>query len=176
MEQHRDVGLASPKVLFPNGDLQPLCKLLPTPWDLIARRFFFRCRWVKARNERYELIHSGYNREMEIPNLSGCFMFFRADVLKTIGGFDERFFLYFEDIDLVRRAQRVASTRFLPQFQIFHHYGKASYRNLNLLKIHVISAIHYFVKCGWILDRERSRINQQTLETLSSMENSLGPV
>ena len=82
MQEHEDVGHIMPKVLYPNGELQRLCKLLPTPLDLFARRFLPIKSLVDKINNRYELNFFSYEEIAEIPFLSGCFMFFRTDVLK----------------------------------------------------------------------------------------------
>ncbi len=169
MEANPDIGLVMPKVLYPNGDLQYLCKLLPTPFDLFGRRFLnwspFK-GYIVMRNNLYELRFTGYNKIMEVPCLSGCFMFLRTDVLKKVGLFDERFFMYLEDTDLSRRIYRVAKTIYYPYVHIYHGYGKGSYKNFKLLKIHIESAIKYFNKWGWFNDLERNRINRETLEKL----------
>ena len=72
MENNPDVGLVMPKVLYPDGKLQYLCKLLPTPIDLFGRRFLnfgpFR-KFIEKRNEIYELRFTGYNKIMEVPYL-----------------------------------------------------------------------------------------------------------
>ena len=169
MEVNPDVGLVMPKILYPNGDLQYLCKLLPTPFDLFGRRFLnwgpFK-DYITKRNNLYELRFTGYNKIMEVPHLSGCFMFLRTNVLKKVGFFDERFFMYLEDTDLSRRIYRVAKTVYYPHIHIYHEYGKGSYKNLKLLKIHIESAIKYFNKWGWFNDPERDRINREVLDKL----------
>jgi GT2 family glycosyltransferase len=169
MESNKDVGLAMPKVLYPNGDIQYLCKLLPTPFDLFGRRFLnfgpFK-KIIEKRNEVYELRFTGYDKIMEVPYLSGCFMFIRTEVLKKVGLFDERFFMYLEDTDLSRRIHRVSKTVYYPEVSIYHEYGKGSYKNPKLLKYHLDSAIKYFNKYGWLFDKERDEINKKTLEKL----------
>ena len=129
MNSYEDVGLVMPKVLYPNGELQYLCKLLPTPFDLLGRRFLPCKKYIRYRNERYELRFLGYDKEMEVPSLSGCFMFIRVSVLKQIGGFDERFFMYAEDLDLCRRIGQVSKTMYYPGVCVFHGYAKGSYKN-----------------------------------------------
>lgn len=169
MEKNKDVGLVMPKVLYPDGSIQYLCKLLPTPFDLISRRFFKIYplnKYVEKRREIYELRFTGYNKIMEVPYLSGCFMFIRTNVLQAVGLFDERFFMYLEDTDLSRRIHRVSKTLFYPYVYIYHKYNRESYRNKKLLKIHIESAIKYFNKWGWFLDLERDRINKRTLAKL----------
>ena len=169
MENNPDVGLVMPKVLYPDGTLQYLCKLLPTPLDLFGRRFLnfgpFK-KIVEKRNEIYELRFIGYDKVMEVPYLSGCFMFIRTEVLKKVGLFDERFFMYLEDTDLSRRIHRVAKTVYYPYVYIYHEYGKGSYKSLKLLYYHIKSAIKYFNKYGWFFDKEREEINRKILEKL----------
>jgi Predicted glycosyltransferases len=169
MEANKDVGLVMPKVLYPDGNIQYLCKLLPTPLDLFGRRFLnfgpFR-KIVEKRNEIYELRFTGYDKIMEVPYLSGCFMFIRTEVLKKVGLFDERFFMYLEDTDLSRKIHRVAKTVYYPYVHIYHEYGKGSYKSLKLLYYHIKSAIKYFNKYGWFFDKEREEINRKILEKL----------
>jgi GT2 family glycosyltransferase len=169
MENNPDVGLVMPKVLYPDGTLQYLCKLLPTPLDLFGRRFLnfgpFR-KIVEKRNEVYELRFTGYDKIMEVPYLSGCFMFIRTEVLKKVGLFDERFFMYLEDTDLSRRIHRVAKTVYYPYVYVYHEYGKGSYKSLKLLYYHIKSAIKYFNKYGWFFDKEREEINKKILKKL----------
>jgi GT2 family glycosyltransferase len=169
MENNKDVGLVMPKILYPDGNIQYLCKLLPTPLDLFGRRFLnfgpFK-KIVEKRNEIYELKFTGYDKIMEVPYLSGCFMFIRTEVLKRVGLFDERFFMYLEDTDLSRRIHRVAKTVYYPYVYIYHEYGKGSYKSLKLLYYHIKSAIKYFNKYGWFFDKEREEINRKILEKL----------
>ena len=82
MNGHEEVGLVMPKVLYPSGEIQYLCKLLPTPADLFIRRFFRWKRYTDVINRRYELRFTDYNQLMEVPALSGCFMFVRTAVLR----------------------------------------------------------------------------------------------
>ena len=102
MELHPEVGNIMPKIIYPDGELQYLCKLLPSPIDLIFRRFIPIKKWKDAINRKYELHSFGYDKIMNIPNLSGCFMFLRTEALKKVGLFDENIFMYLEDIDLNR--------------------------------------------------------------------------
>jgi GT2 family glycosyltransferase len=77
MDKNTNIGLLMPKVFYPDGEIQYLCKLLPTPFDLIFRRFLPE-RWTKKRTEKFEMRASGYDKVMDVPYLSGCFMFFRT--------------------------------------------------------------------------------------------------
>jgi GT2 family glycosyltransferase len=73
MEVNTDAGWVMPKVLYPNGEIQYLCKKLPTPFNLFLRRFLPALNWVKKMDEDFELRYTGYDKEMNVPFLSGCF-------------------------------------------------------------------------------------------------------
>lgn len=164
MDEHPDAGLVMPKVLFPNGETQYLCKLLPTPANLLFRRFL-PPSWTMRRRHRFELRHTGYNRTMDVPYLSGCFMFLRCDTLREVGVFDERFFLYPEDIDLSRRIHRRARTLFFPEVSVEHRHEQGSYKNTKLLLLHLVNMARYFGKWGWVFDAERREINRRILRS-----------
>jgi GT2 family glycosyltransferase len=168
MDRHPEIGLAMPKVFYPNGQLQNLCKLLPTPRLLFVRHFLrFSPAILKKENHEYELRFSGYDRLMDVPFLSGCFMFLRNEALKKVGLFDERIFLYTEDIDLTRRIHRHFRTVFFPDVSIYHVHERGSYKNFRSFLHHIRSAITYFNKWGWFHDPERDVINRNTLLRLS---------
>ncbi|MDR1681493.1 MAG: glycosyltransferase family 2 protein [Prevotellaceae bacterium] len=167
MERHPDVGLVMPKILYPSGETQHLCKLLPTPADLIFRRFFPFIPGAEKKRQRYELrTMDNTQPHFDIPSLSGCFMLMRTAVLEEIAGFDERFFLYMEDVDLCRRLHRISRTAFYPDVSIVHHYAKGSYKNTRLMRYHIYAAIKYFNKWGWFFDKERRIINKRALKEL----------
>jgi hypothetical protein len=164
MEKKKDIGNIIPQVRYPNGEVQYLCKLLPTPLDLILRRFIPFKSWKEKRNQNYELRWTGYDKVMNVPSLSGCFMFLRCDVLKDVGLFDENIFMYLEDTDLNRRIHSKYKTIFYPDVEIVHEYAKESYVNKKLLKYHIQSAIYYFNKWGWLFDQERKEINKKVYD------------
>lgn len=162
MQQHENVGLAMPKILYPDGRLQPLCKLLPSPLTLFSRRFLQLNRnWIARMNYMYEMHFSGYNRIMDVPFLSGCFMFLRTEALRKVGVFDERIFLYTEDTDLTRRIHQHYRTIFHPEAVVYHYHQRESYKNVFMMMHHIFSAIQYFNKWGWFFDLERKAINQR---------------
>lgn len=165
MNINSDIGLLMPKILYPNGEIQYLCKLIPTPFDLIFRRFLPKS-WTQKRMDKFELRSSGYNRMLEVPYLSGCFMFLKADAIRQVGMFDEQFFMYPEDIDLTRRIHERYKTVFYPCIEVIHDHAQSSYLSLRMLIIHIINMIKYFNKWGWIFDKERRRVNLETLKQL----------
>lgn len=165
MREDASIGQLMPKVVYEDGSLQYLCKLIPTPADLFLRRFAgvpFRSL-LRKRMERFELRFTGYNRVMDVPYLSGCFMLFRTAALRKIGFFDEQFFMYPEDIDISRRMNAEFRTVFFPGATIVHDHAKESYKNWRSTWIHAKNLVRYFNKWGWLRDPERTRVNRETL-------------
>ncbi|MDE6577874.1 MAG: glycosyltransferase family 2 protein [Muribaculaceae bacterium] len=166
MDAHPECGLIMPNILYPDGSIQYLCKLVPTPGDLILRRFIPIKSWQTSHNRNYELQWTGYDKIMEVPILSGCFMMLRCDTIRQTKGFDERYFLYAEDVDLCRRIGEVSTTIFYPGVSVFHEYAKGSYKNKKMRNMHIQSIIKYFNKWGWIFDKRRVRRNRNCINKL----------
>ena len=161
LDDNKQIGLLSPKVIYPSGDLQYLCKLLPRPVDLILRWVLDGRTWLAAINYRYEMKYTGYNQMSEVPFLSGCFMLIPTPIIKEVHGFDPRFFLYFEDTDLCRRIHERYRTIFFPSAVIVHNYERGAYKNFKLLFVMIKSAVIYFNKWGWIFDKTRNTVNDK---------------
>lgn len=185
LEEHADVGAVMPKVVYPDGSVQRQCKLLPSPLDLLLRRFAPTAmkRAFADQMARYDLCHMDYNQIMEPPVVCGCFLAVRTSVLLRTGGFDPRFFMYLEDFDLCRRIRQHARLVYLPITAVVHEHGKGSYRSLRLLRYHIESTIRYFNKWGWFGDAERTVLNSDeailgnvsslaVLETVSATDHS----
>jgi len=151
MEKNSDVGLISPKIVFPDGTIQYLCKRFPCVFDLCIRRFTpgFIQKLFKKRIDFYEMKDTGYNKIMDVCYLSGSFMLFKKSVLEKIGGFDENFFMYSEDADITRRIGEISRALFYPYTSVVHLWERGSHKNLKLLLISLASNIKYFNKWGW---------------------------
>jgi GT2 family glycosyltransferase len=164
MESQPNIGNIMPRILYPDGSVQYLCKLLPTPMDWIGRLLIPIKRIKKRMNYKFEMQFSGYNNIMEVPYLSGCFMFLRKEAIEKVGVFDEGIFMYGEDTDLNRRIGHFYKTVFYPLVSITHDFEKGSHKEMRLLIIHVRAAVYYFNKWGWFIDRERTKINMNVLK------------
>ena len=163
MEQNPDIGLVMPKTIYPDGRMQYNCKLVPSPVDLIFKRFLPKS-WTRKRMDYFMMKWADYEKTMDVPYLCGCFMVFRMAALKKIGLFDERFFMYPEDIDITRRFYSGGyRTVYYPEAVVVHAHEAASYKSGKMLWIHISNMIRYFNKWGWILDPERKRINREIL-------------
>ncbi|RZK61256.1 MAG: glycosyltransferase family 2 protein, partial [Pedobacter sp.] len=110
---------------------------------------------------------TNYDKIMDVPYLSGCFMLLRVESIQKVGLFDENIFMYGEETDLCRRL--IASgyrTVFYPKVEIFHHFEKGSHKSWRLTKVGIQSALYYFNKWGWFFDAERKIINDRVLRKM----------
>jgi GT2 family glycosyltransferase len=144
----RDAGLCMPKVVGTDGQLHYLCKRSPVAFDYIAT-LLSGTRWGARRRAEFEMRHRDYESEMQVQCLSGCFMFFRSRVLQRLNAFDDRFFLYFEDFDLSRRAAALAHNIYFPGVHVVHGHARGHRYSFRLRYIFVRSALRYFNKWGW---------------------------
>ena len=98
MNENKNIGHLMPKILYPNGEFQFLCKKNPTFFDLFIRGFLpsFLKNKFAFRLNNYLYKFANFNDIIfDVPYLSGCFMFFRISTLKKVGFFDEKIFMYF---------------------------------------------------------------------------------
>jgi hypothetical protein len=165
MDKNTDVAQVQPNITNIDGTPQYTCRLLPTPTDLILRRFLPN-RLFKRQRDKYLLKSADRTKEMNVPYHQGSFMFFRIACFKTVGLFDERFFMYPEDIDITRRMHKQYRTMYWPGVAIIHEHHAESYKNRKMLWIHIVNMVKYFNKWGWLFDRERKRWNKQLLKEL----------
>ncbi len=153
MEQNKEIGHLMPKIVYPNGKPQYLCKRKPTVLDLFLRGFIpqkyhslFRSRMNKFEFKDLDLNDIIYN----VPFLSGCFMFLKTEILKQSGLFDEKYFMYLEDADLTRRMLEFCHNSYYPHAEVTHIYSGLTHKHLKYKLITIRSAIYYFSKWGWI--------------------------
>ncbi|MGI4859036.1 MAG: glycosyltransferase family 2 protein [Janthinobacterium lividum] len=165
LDAHPDVVALSPRVSGGDGRLQYLCRRYPSLTDLFVRGFLPRA-WrtaFDARLARYEMRAetdelenrftepAGAGEEVFLrPRIiSGCFMLFRRDTLTALGGFDPRYFLYFEDYDLSLRAGKLGALAYVPGVRIVHHGGGAARKGGRHIRMFVASALKFFTRFGW---------------------------
>lgn len=166
MDEHKDIGLIMPQVFYPNGDFQYLCKMLPTPADIFLRQFASSEKKEK-NDQRYAMKSADFTKIMDVPSLSGCFMFVRTSTFIQVGGFDTRFFMHFEDIDLTRRIGEISRTVYFPGSSIVHAHEAAHKKSKKMLLIGFQSAVKYFNKWGWFFDSNRRVKNKEAQIYLS---------
>lgn len=159
MDSHPDVGQLHPALIYPDGRPQYTARRLPTPFDLFIRRFLPEQLFKKSR-DRYLLKDMDLETIINVPYHQGSFMLLRVDALKQVGLFDERFFMYPEDIDLTRRMHERYQTIYNPFLKAVHAHRAESYKSGRMLRIHIVNMIRYFNKWGWFFDAERRKVNK----------------
>ncbi|MBR2138838.1 MAG: glycosyltransferase [Paludibacteraceae bacterium] len=161
MEEHLDVGYCTGDIFKPTGERQYACRLLPTPLSLIFRRVLPSFDISKNPLEDFS-----FDKPINVPWTYGCFMFIRTSIIKDVGCFDPRFFMYCEDLDYARRIHSKYKTIYHNEVKIIHDSHRDSTKSLKMFFVHLVSVIKYFNKWGWFVDKEREQINQKFLKDL----------
>lgn len=161
----QEAGLFLPKIVYENGENQYGARLLPSPLNLFARRF--SPKYAEKLDKSYLLKDFGLSKPIFVPYLHGCFMLFKSQALLDLEGFDERYFMYMEDVDISRRCAEKFGNIYYPLAQVVHLHEQGSYKNKTLLKAHLKSAWQYFNKWGWCYDSGRRKLNALCLKNMS---------
>jgi GT2 family glycosyltransferase len=153
MDRNPDVGIACPTILNEDGTIQSLNRRFPTVLDLTLRRFLPGSLkpLFRHRLQYYEMRADIQAETCDIQVVSGSFMFCRTDVLRSVGGFDSRYFMYFEDVDLSRRVQRTHRTVHCSHVSVTHFWQRSAHRKRTHARYFVESAFRYFNQWGYRL-------------------------
>ena len=142
-------GLAGCKILNPDGSLQLACRRsFPGPWTSFCKVTGLSSLFPKSKIfARYNLTYLDENRSYEVDAVSGSFMMFTREVYEKIGGLDEEYFMYGEDLDFCYRIQKVGYKIFyVHNTKIIHYKGESTKRStLDETRI-FYNAMHLFVK------------------------------
>lgn len=167
LDEHPDVAQMMPRILYPNGRMQYLPKLMPSPLKLVQRRLRrLAPKRYKGWMTRFEMRPMRDDRVYDVGHVSGCFSVARTEALRQCGLYDERFFLYFEDTDLTRRLHERYRTVYYPMVSVYHDYGNAAGKSMRNFFIFVCSMIKFFCKWGWLSDSYRRRCNREMLKQI----------
>jgi len=147
IEKDKKLALISPKVLFPNGDHQFTSRRYPSFFELIIRNISF-LKYIFP-----SIIKKGEYRDKDLSQpfypefLHGCFQLYKTACFIQLNGFDERYFLYMEDLDICKKIDVLGKKKmYYPNEEIVHILKKDSSKNLKLFLIHLRSSIKYFKK------------------------------
>lgn len=146
LQSNPNVAVVVPQILNADGSVQALPRLKPKFKYLISGRLERFGGIFKLWRDEYTCSGEIFEKPTEIDFCSGCFMMIRSEIFKKLNGFDERFFMYFEDADLTRRAQKYGKTVLHPGICAIHTWERTSCKKLKYLCIHVDSMIKYFKK------------------------------
>lgn len=141
LRDHPDAGLLSLKLVNSDGTFQAACRRgFPTPMTAFYRMIGLSRLFPGSRRfGRYNLTYLDPNATAEVDAVCGAYMMARGDLLRKLGGFDETFFMYGEDIDLCWRVRREGYRVFYhPAAEVIHFKGESSRKN------RIESAIHFY--------------------------------
>ena len=145
LQENPRCGIVSPDIRFPDGRVQVLAKRNPKLKYLISSRLASDRENNKNLRE-YAMLDEDLSKPLRIENASGCFLGIRTELFKQVGGFDDRYFMYFEDFDLARTVSHYAEIWYVPDAVVYHEWGRDSKRNFKLMLIHIQSTLRYFWK------------------------------
>src|SRR5215470_8658471 len=148
-EAHSDAGAIGVKMLDGRGRLLKESKrAFPSPVTSLFKLFGFARLFPKSKMfSRYHLGHLDENKTHEVDVLAGAFMMVRRDLLDRLGGFDEVFFMYGEDVDLSYRIQKVGfKNYYIAESSILHFKGESTRKgSLNYVRM-FYNAMSIFVR------------------------------
>lgn len=149
LKRHEIVSMIAPKVLFPNGEHQYSCRRYPKISELLARRFTFLEPVFKS------IISKGKYKDRNLESsffpeyITGCFQLYNTKDFIKLNGFDERYFLYMEDVDICKKIDEIDKLKlYYPKEEITHVLKQGSSKDIKLFFMHTSSAIKYFLK--WV--------------------------
>jgi GT2 family glycosyltransferase len=152
LQDYPDVTIMAPRGANELGDEEHLAKRYPSVLVLLLRALglplLMRC--FSRRLAFYELRDLPDEGDLQdVPLLSGCCMVARSDALREVGGFNERFFMYFEDFDLCMRLASIGRVVREPNVRIIHHGGGAARKGVRHIIWFMSGGIRFFRTWGW---------------------------
>jgi len=155
MEQNDKVGMSGGQLISPNGAVQDSCYRFYTPMTILYRRTWLG-RTVRGKREVARFLMRDYDRIKirDVDWLMGACLMVRAEAVAKVGGMDERYFLYFEDVDWCRRFWKMHwRISYLPEARFSHYHQRSSEQAgwfgliFNwIVREHIKSAVKYFWK------------------------------
>ncbi|MFH1404940.1 MAG: glycosyltransferase family 2 protein [Patescibacteria group bacterium] len=156
MEKNLDVGIVGPQLLHPDRSIQNSCYRFANPMTIVYRRvpLLRSIEHAKKSVADYLMAEWDHGQTRDVDHLLGAAMFIRSQAIKQVGGFDPRFFIYFEDQDLCRRFwENNWRVVYHPDASIIHYHRRETaeggfIKQLTnpLTKMQIKSAIEYYKK------------------------------
>ena len=155
MKDQPDIGIIGPKLINPDGSIQDSCRRFPSwPTPFYRRTFLKKLPAAKKVLDYYLMADWDHKNSISVDWIFGACLLVRKSVFDKIGFFDERFFMYFEDLDLCRRCW-VAGFKvfYFVKTEMVHYHQRLSAKNAGIFgvlskagRIHFISGFKYFAK------------------------------
>ncbi len=146
------IGLVAPMVVGENGLQEDSARVFPTPFKIFCKLF------GGAKSSDYEI-----KNDLVYPDwVGGMFMLFQREIFEKLNGFNERFFLYYEDVDLCARLKLLGyEVALCPAAKVVHDARRSSHGSFRYLKWHLASMLRFFCSAVFlqVIWRKFSRVN-----------------
>ncbi|MBD3250920.1 glycosyltransferase [Candidatus Uhrbacteria bacterium] len=150
-----EAGVIGPRLENPNGERQETCTRFPHPlMPVFSRTFLGRLPWGRRALQRYHMHDVSHEVPHEADAIYGAAVLIRKRVLEEVGDLDERFFMYYEDVDFCRRTWEMGwKVVYAPVARFVHYHQRESMISApwqvltnRLVRIHITSGVRYFMK------------------------------
>ena len=132
-------GVVAPRIVDPAGGTEDSARRFPTPWSLLAKAL------GRGKVLDYDIGSSSFSPDW----IAGMFMLFGSDAFRAVGGFDERYFLYYEDVDICARLRAADyDVRLVPAASAVHDARRASRGDWRHRAWHLQSMLRYLFTTG----------------------------
>tara|TARA_R110002073_G_scaffold325056_1_gene503588 strand:+ start:24363 stop:25127 length:765 start_codon:yes stop_codon:yes gene_type:complete len=146
LQKDSNLSMIAPKILFPNEEIQYTIRKYPTILEFSLRFLRISNRYTKNREYRDQNLEKPFYPDF----IHGNFMLFKTEDLIKIEGFDTRYFLYMEDVDICKRIDQLGKRKmYFPKVKAYHIFKKGSSKKSYLFFTHLISIYKYFMKWGF---------------------------
>ncbi len=156
MDSHPDIGILGPQLKYFNDKHQRSYRRFYHPMTILGRRTFLKqLKYFKRENDRFMMSDTDPNCIQTPDWIIGAALLVRTSALEKVGLMDERFFLYFEDVDWCRRFwHNDFKVVYFPEAVFYHYHPRASDSNAGIFDLlinrtarwHFASAVKYFWK------------------------------
>ncbi len=159
LRAHPRVGVVGPRLVYPDGQIQYSCRRFPRVFTPFYRRTpLGRLPLARQELSRYLMLDFDHRTDQPVDWLFGACLLLRRTALDAVGLFDERFFLYFEDLDLCRRFLAAGwQVWYLASVELVHYHAQSSAEGSALTALLNPSARHHFTSWLRYLAKYRGR-------------------
>lgn len=147
IKERKEAGIIGCRLTYPDGAYQPSCRRFPnlivSIFDIFPINLWFpENRWIREYNYNYE----EFKNPVEVEWVSGAVLMMRYDIFEELGGFDEGYFIYSEEMDFCKRLRdKGYKVYYLPNAEIIHHRG-ASTKETSVRQVDYYKSLYRFFR------------------------------
>lgn len=145
LKENPCTGMVTPRVLNPDGSEQ----FLPQNYPKLSYVLLSKLPFLGLYRDKYTRKNERIHPEMDIEFCTGCFFCIRNEIFKQLRGFDEVFFMYFEDADLSKRVNMKFKIRYYSKTSVFHSWNRENTKTLKGTTRYLKSMLCFFKRWGW---------------------------